>query len=708
MTRIRKITLSSLGFLLLSGCSTAAFSPDSRLNPVIGERRAELERRDAASAAETEDSGEADTPAESDLVTTRRIVPGSSSGIAGAGALSATLSPAGPAINATLPAQPLPAFIDTALGEILGVPYALGPGVADRDDIVALRSVQDMEPDTFLGLFGAALAEYGLAIEVQDGMALVVERSDLRSNMPQIIRARARAGVSAPLRPVIQFVEFDYTDAAEMDAILRQAFPDQQELSIQVRRDINSMSLTGLSDRVDAAMQLIGQLDQARFAGAAAVTLSPRNWDASELAQALVDILSLEGYQVGLGTRQVRPLSMLALDQTNQILVFAHNDDTLAHLIATARRLEDAAEREEGTRSYVYQVRNTDAEELAGVLRTVLGEASRQTSGPETEAGGDRNASGGSLNSRLAVDTFGNRLIFTGSRNEYDDLTRLLQQLDTPVAEVLVEVTIAEVVFSDSTRFGLEFFLNTLGGDVQIGTQDALGLSSGGLSAVVRSGQVDIEAAANASNSAVNILSTPRVVARSGESAEVQVGTDVPIITSQRAANTQDSGSTDILQSIQYRSTGVLLTVEPRVFSSSRIDLAITQEVSSADENPNQAIGSPIISNRRMTSSITLQDGQTAVLGGLISETVNRGSTGAPLLQDIPLLGNLFKTETFSNDQRVLLVLVTPFILNDRTDRQRIVDAFRGEINDAFVSRIGAGQTFLQHERPMQVSTPDE
>ncbi|WP_300541050.1 secretin N-terminal domain-containing protein [Maricaulis sp.] len=706
MTRIRQFTLGSLGLVALSGCTAATFTPDSRLNPVFEARRAEQAARAADDATEGQDVAALEQAGSDEIVTGRRTVPGGSRS-SGSGALGDTLTPSGPTINATLPAQPLAAFIDTALGEILGVPYALGPGVADRSDIVSLRSVQDMTPQTFLGLFEAAIAEYGLAIDVQDGMALVIERSDLRSNMPQVIRARARASVSAPLRPVIQFVEFEFIDAAEMDAILRQAFPDQQELSIQVRRDINSMTLTGLSDVVDSALQLIEQLDRARFAGAAVVTLSPRNWEASELAQSLVDILTLEGYQVGLGTRQVRPLSMLALEQTNQILIFAHNEDNLAHLIATARRLEQAAEREDATRSYVYQVRNTDAEDIAGVVRAVLGEASRQTAGPETEAGGTASSTS-SLNSRLAVDTFGNRLIFTGARDEYDNLVRILEQLDTPVAEVLVEVTIAEVVFSDSTRFGLEFFLNTMGGDVQLGTRDGLGLSSGGLSAVVTSGQVDVEAAANATNSRINILSTPRVVARSGESAEVQVGTDVPIITSQRAANTQDSGSTDILQSIQYRSTGVLLTVEPRVFSNDRIDLAITQEVSSADENPNQAIGSPIISNRRMTSAITLQDGQTAVLGGLISETVNRGSTGAPLLQDLPLLGNLFKTETFNNDQRVLLVLVTPFILNDRTDRQRIVDAFRGEINDAFVSRIGAGDTFLQHEHPMQVRTADE
>ncbi|WP_162010986.1 secretin N-terminal domain-containing protein [Oceanicaulis sp. HTCC2633] len=699
--QIKRLSVSALSCVALSGCALSSYAPESRLGPTLEARVQEIDGSAASSSAPVESSAPQQS-LEEDLVSAPRTVPGQT-GSSSDLMLTDSLALRGPSINATLPAQPLPSFLDTVLGEILEIPYALGPGVSDRDDIVTLRSVEDMSPQTFFTLFETAIGEYGLAVETHDNMVVVVERSDLRSAMPQIIQARARSSVASQLRPVIQFVEFDYADAAVIEAVVRQVFPDTQGLGIQTRRDINSMTLTGLSDIVNSANRLIEQLDRPRFAGATAVALSPRNWEAAELAQTLTDILSLEGFQIGLGGRQPRPLTLLPLEQTNQILVFAKNEDSLGHLIATARRLEEAAEHEDVTRSYVYQVRNTDAEELANIIRTVLGETGRSSStGAETTAGETAGASS-AVSSRLAVDTFGNRLIFTGNRNEYDNLARLLGQLDTPVSEVLVEVTIAEVIFSDTTRLGVEFFLNTLGGDVQVGTSDGLGLSSGGLSAIVDAGQLDIEAAARSTNSNINVLSTPRIVARSGESAEVQVGTDVPIITSQRAANTQDSGSTDILQSVSYRSTGVLLTVEPRVYSNNRIDLTIMQEVSSADDNPNQAIASPIISNRRMTSSITLQDGQTAVLGGLMSETVNRGSTGVPLVQDIPVLGNIFKTETFSNDQRVLLVLVTPYILNDRNDRQEIVDVFQGEVNDAFVSRLGPGATFFRRSQPIQL-----
>ncbi len=698
--KIRMWSAAIVAGAVLPACSLSTYSPQATSPAIFGEPAVvsaspsvvdgELEQQDAVVSASNRDF----------VSDRRRVRDGARSGTSGVVGVPPSFE--GSEINATFPPQPLPAFIDTALGEILATPYVLGPGVAEREDIISLRSVQDLSPNTFFALFETAIAEYGLAVSFESDAAVVIQRDELRSEIPQIILARARAGVAAPLRPVIQFVEFDFADSAQMEAILRQAFPDNQELSIQVRRDINTMTLTGISDTVDSALQLISQLDRPQFSGGIAVTLSPQFWDADELAQTLVDILTIEGYQIGIGTRQQRALSILALDQTNQILVFARNEQSLTHLIETARRLDEASEREDVSRSFIYQVRNTDAEELATVIRAVLGEGSSQVAGPQTEAGA---GPGGAnpVGSRLAVDPFGNRLIFTGTRDEYDDISQLFEGLDTPVAEVLVEVTIAEVVLSDSTRYGVEFFFDTFGGDLQVGTRGSLGLASSGLSTVATIGQVDLQAAASATNSRINILSTPRVVARSGEAAEVQVGTDVPIITSQRAANTQDAGSTDILQSIQYRSTGVLLTVEPRVFSNDRIDLSVTQEVSSADENPNQAIGSPIISNRRLTSAITLQDGQTAVLGGLISETVNRGSTGVPLVQDIPLIGNAFKTETISNDQRVLLVLVTPYILNDRLDRQRIVEAFTGEVNDAFVSRLGAGATFLRYEEPFQL-----
>jgi general secretion pathway protein D len=220
---------------------------------------------------------------------------------------------------------------------------------------------------------------------------------------------------------------------------------------------------------------------------------------------------------------------------------------------------------------------------------------------------------------------------------------------------------------------------------------------------VVRAGEVTFDARASAGNNQINVLSTPRIVTRSGSEASVQVGTDVPIITSQRAANSQTGGSSDVLQTVQYRSTGILLSVEPRVFSGNRIDLTINQEVSSAENNENQAIASPLISNRSLSSQLSLQDGQTAVLGGLIENRYTRGNTGIPLLKDLPIIGSPFRSETLSSTRTMLVVLVTPYILDTRDDRQLVVDALVGAMNRNFTNQSGRSATLTPPREPMQI-----
>lgn len=178
------------------------------------------------------------------------------------------------------------------------------------------------------------------------------------------------------------------------------------------------------------------------------------------------------------------------------------------------------------------------------------------------------------------------------------------------------------------------------------------------------------------------MLSTPRLVARSGGAANIQVGSDVPVITTQAAADQQSGdGSRDVLQSVQFRSTGVLLNIEPVVYSTGRVDLTITQEVSSALPNPNTAIASPIISNRNLSTQLTLDDGGTAVLGGLIRESITRGDTGIPLLKDIPWLGSLFSVDSLNIERTELLVIITAYIIRGSEDRERFVDYLTDEIN---------------------------
>jgi general secretion pathway protein D len=229
-------------------------------------------------------------------------------------------------------------------------------------------------------------------------------------------------------------------------------------------------------------------------------------------------------------------------------------------------------------------------------------------------------------------------------------------------------------------------------GTLKGGTLGGLGLKPGGLGLSFKGSDLRAQFNAFASNSKVNILSRPRLVARSGSEAQIQVGTDVPIVTTQAAAPVQTGGTSEILQSIQYRQTGVILKVKPIVYGDNRIDLQISQEVSSQQNNPNGAIASPIILNREVTTQLSLQEGATAVLGGLIENNYTKGNSGIPLLKDIPVLGTAFRVDSVTGTKTELVVLVTPYVLRDSEEMSAFARTYASDMNAAF--RVGRGASY--------------
>ena len=191
-------------------------------------------------------------------------------------------------------------------------------------------------------------------------------------------------------------------------------------------------------------------------------------------------------------------------------------------------------------------------------------------------------------------------------------------------------------------------------------------------------GGVKVALNALATANRATILSSPRVLARNGELATIQVGQEVPIVTSQQSTNTGNNvGNPQVLQTIQYRSTGVILRVKPVIHSGDQIDLDVSQEVSSAGSTSTGVSASPTFSTRKVDTKLTLRNGATVMLGGLISEDTTRGNSGVPGLKDIPILGNLFSNQNQGGGRRELIVLITPYLVNDNTDAEAVTEAFR-------------------------------
>lgn len=628
-------------------------------------------------------------------------------------ALASLVSPG--AINVSLPPQPLPQLINTAFGDLLGLPFVMAPEVASRTDIVTLRGAPGMSRRDFFRLTESALKTYGVRLELRQGVVNALPAASAGAGSPAMaLRARSMPDTPESARPVTQFVQVQSLAVDPLMTLTQAALPQARRVQFTTDPAANTVTLNGGARDVAAVQETLRQLDRPRFAGVGVFRVEPVYWSAESLARSLSDSLEGEGFAAGADAPGA-PRSMLVapFGGANTVLVFARDPAVLERARVWAAKLDQPTAVGDRPSTFIYQVRNTDAQSLATMVSTGGGAAALNPSPPGapgappamTAALNNAGAAGAGLlagfasgaafmNGRIIVDQGGNRILFTGQADEFTQLRGLLASLDTPAREVLVEVTIAEVTLTDETRLGLEWFFTHSGsnGTTSGGTLGNLGLSTGGLS--LNFVGTDVRAAFNAfaSNNKVNILSRPRLVARSGGEARIQVGTDVPIITSRANSSTQTGGSTDILQTIQYRQTGVILQIRPIVYGDDRVDLEITQEVSSQQANPNAAIGSPLILNRNITTQLSLAEGATAVLGGLIDDSYSKGNTGVPFLKDIPVLGSAFRADTLNGGKTELVMLVTPYILRDADEMNRWAGRYGGEMDAAF--RVGRGWSY--------------
>lgn len=626
------------------------------------------------------------------------------------------------AIDVSVPPQPLPQFIDTVFGGVLAAPYFTGPGIAQRRDVITLRGASAMSSRRFFDVVRTALAEYGVSVGIKDGVIQIVEAGSGGASGALMLRSRG-AGAHVDSGTVVHYLELKALDVASVMTLLSETHADRGNVRLTPREDINTIIIAGALRDVASAVAVIDQIDQPKYAGGQIARIEPVYWSAERLAQSVQEALAAEGYRTGArgsgGAAQGgAPIALMPVPFTNQVLLFANDPQIFSRALYWVAELDEPSALGDQEGVFVYTVQNTSAAELGALVAQVLpGETQRaadatpdgartvrplsrpQAAARPTPVAGDRQG-------RITVDAGGNRLLFRGSPSEFEQARAIMAQLDTPPQQVLVEITIAEVTLNDETRFGVDWYLQqTIGSaGVSVDTRGGSSREPGGLGAtysrIFSSGRVEAALNAFAENRNLNILSTPRLLARSGSEAQILVGTDVPIITSQRAADNQTGGDTDILQTVQYRQTGVILNMRPVVYGDDRVDIELFQEVSSQEPNRISSISSPLILNRSVTTQLSLREGMTAVIGGLIQDNYSREQRGVPLLKDAPLIGAAFRSDAVAGSKVELLILVTPYILRSDEEMQDAAGVYSAAMNRALRLRGPRVYTLLPWRTP--------
>ncbi|MGD9984398.1 MAG: type II secretion system secretin GspD [Porticoccaceae bacterium] len=281
---------------------------------------------------------------------------------------------------------------------------------------------------------------------------------------------------------------------------------------------------------------------------------------------------------------------------------------------------------------------------------------------------------------RIVSDEFNNALLIYAPRREYEKVRSALQQLDVPPTQILIEASILEVTLTDEFSFGLQWAFE---GDINGGRTGTgmfnpnasgnIGPQQPGFSYTIanRAGQVRAVLNTLAKKDLVNVISSPSVMVLDNHNAQIQVGDQQPV---QSSTVVTDGGNTT--SSIQYKDTGVMLDVLPSVNAGGLVTMDINQDVT--DVGPlDAATGQRSFLQRAIASRVAVRSGETVVLGGLIRDNTSRGKSGLPWLQDIPVLGGLFRTTSRSNNRTELVVLITPRALQNDEQLRAVSDEMR-------------------------------
>jgi|SRR5579872_5422978 general secretion pathway protein D len=289
---------------------------------------------------------------------------------------------------------------------------------------------------------------------------------------------------------------------------------------------------------------------------------------------------------------------------------------------------------------------------------------------------------------RITADTSNNSIIVYSSQDDYRVIERSIRELDRPQEQVGIDATIAEVTLTDGLQYGVQYYLANHKGSVGFNggqtapiTGDAPGFN------LVLGSQASPKVILSALSSltSVKVLSAPSLVVSDNQPAFLQVGNSIPIQTgSANVLSTITSGSNTVFNTTTYQDTGVILKVWPHIHANGEVQLEIDQEVSGVVGGI-PATGTsnltPTLSQRRVHSTVSVDDGQTVLLGGLISDEDDRTQNGIPGLRQIRGIGDLFGTTNNSKMRSEIIVFVRPRLIQDGIDAQSVAEEFRAKLN---------------------------
>lgn len=569
---------------------------------------------------------------------------------------------------------PITDFINLVFGKILKVSYSVDRNVQRLRDRITFRMSEPTKESSFLDAVLSILRQYGISVENKNGMYFISRNRRMQNkgatvyffgrSIPEDILPTERVGIIVPLY---------YIKAQDYSRIIRNLALSNRGL-IEVLPKRNYLFILDSPSYVTSALRYIDIFDRPDLAEKTSVLIHFEYILPSEFVKKLKEILPLQGIPIANSISEPG-IVLKPMDDLSYVFVITPKKKWLKLIYFWRNKLDNISSLGNQSRLFVYYPENRRASDLAKVFTGIEGIA---------EKSGENNKKGtGTLlnNVRTTVDEDRNAIIIMCKPSEYKQVKEVLKRLDILPKQVFVQVTILEVTLAGKLDYGIEWYLRHTGrynGILQ--TLGGLGIGASGLnySLITDTGKFTALVNAFAKKNLINVLSSPSLIVMDNKNASINVGTQVPIVTSESSANDlQDNGTTSLLRTISYRNTGVILNISPTINSNGIVTMDISQEVSDAQTNNTSKIDSPLILTRSIKTTVSLKSGMTLLLGGLIKKSRSVTVQKVPLIGDIPVIGNLFKTTSKGNTKTELIVEVTPYILSNSQASDKITKAYR-------------------------------
>jgi general secretion pathway protein D len=592
--------------------------------------------------------------------------------------------------------------IKTIFEEVLQENYELDPDVRG---VVTMHTTMPVSRESVLPILESILQSNGATLIRGPGLYKIVPAASVTPSMAGPVMGRSPGVATAGYG--VQIVPLRYVAAAEMKKILDPFIADASKVELDETRNV--LMLSGPRTSVNNMLKTIEVFDVDWFEGMSFALFPVEYADVTMIAEEISAVLSVTGQDA-----KSRLIKLIPVERMNALLAVTHQPDHLTLVGDLVRQFDQGTRAGPNRRLFIYNLRHAEAETISETLQDIFSDDDggrrrrARTVGAVAPAAGDiglaadgeaasmgdvspgiagrRDGAGdGSGPVSIRADTKNNALIVLASATDYRAVEAAISKLDVPARQVLIEATIAEVQLTDNMSYGIRWFFEWNAGgygvDVGFGAPLPQRVGGDGLSMAIFNDDREVRVFFDilAAETSVKFLSAPQVVVVDNETANFRVGDQIPVVT--RASQSTTSPDAPVVTEVEYRDTGTLLSVKPRINAGGVVTLDISQEVS----NPGPSTGgaNPPIAQRTINSKVVVQSGQTVVLGGLIRENLSKSKSGIPGLAEVPVVGGLFRSSTDDKSRTELIITVTPRVIENPYEYRLATDDLRQRVKAA-------------------------